>query len=303
VSSPKLFRLLFAATVVAGVSAPMLGAYAAPRKSSVDAYNPPKGFFLLGAEPSNTLEINPNDTVGWIIKEGEHTVTPKDRNQWGDGGSETLKPDSPQYVADHFKAPGDYFYYCSIHSSPDDVGKQGVGMWGLVHVKDPNPPVTQPPTTQPPTTQPPTTQPPATTSTTRQLGSTPPATTATAPTTRPSPTTAAPTTTTKADKDKKPKDETSTTTVPSLTPPPPPIDLPDEAIIPALPSANTTSSAEPGAPTDTPEGEAVALLKGKKDGGGDAMKLLIVSGIGLGALGMGTAGYKYANRSSKYFPA
>jgi plastocyanin len=301
VCSPhKLFRLLFAATVVAGVSAPMLGAYAAPRKSSVDAYNPPKGFFLLGAEPSNTLEISPNDTVGWIIREGEHTVTPKDRNQWGDDGSETLNDKTAQYVADHFKAPGDYFYYCSIHSSPDDVGKQGVGMWGLVYVKDPNPTTTT--TTPPP---PSTTQPPATTSTTRQLGSTPPATTATAPTTRPTPTTAAPTTTTKGDKDKKPKDdETTTTTAP---PPPPPIDLPDEAIIPALPGASTTSSADPGAPgeapTDTPEGEAVALLKGKNNGGGNAMKLLIVSGIGLGALGIGSAGYKYANRSSKYFPA
>jgi hypothetical protein len=161
--------------------------------------------------------------------------------------------------------------------------------------------------TQPPTTQPPTTQPPATTSTTRQLGSTPPATTATAPTTRPAPTAPAPTTTTaKGEKDKKPKDET-TTTMPALTPPPPPIDLPDEAIVPALPGASTTSSADPGAsaeaPTDTPEGEAVALLKSKKDNGGDAMKLLIVSGLGLGALGIGSAGYKYANRSSKYFPA
>ena len=33
------------------------------------------------------------------------------------------------------------------------------------------------------------------------------------------------------------------------------------------------------------------------------MKLLIASGLGLGALGLGTAGYKFANRSSKYFPA
>ena len=34
-----------------------------------------------------------------------------------------------------------------------------------------------------------------------------------------------------------------------------------------------------------------------------ATKLLLLSGFGLGALSLGTAGYKYANRSSKYFPA
>ncbi len=169
-------------------------------------------------------------------------------------------------------------------------------MWGVVHVKDDAPPPPPPPPTDTSSTT-------TTTSTTRPAA-TPPATTATAPTTRPTPTTAAPTTTApKCDKDKKQKDDETTTT--TLPPPPPPIDLPDEAIVPSLPGS-TTSSAEPGAtgeaPLDTPEGEAVALLKGKKSGG-EAMKLLIVSGLGLGALGVGTAGYKYANRSSKYFPA
>jgi len=302
VNPPKLFRLLFAATVVAGVSAPMLSAYAAPRKSSVDVYNMPKGFTVPGATPANRLEININDTVGWNIIEGEHTVTPKDAKQWGDSGSDTLNGDSQQYVADHFTKGGDYIYYCKIHGGIDNNGNP-TGMWGVIHVID-NSPTTTTTTTAPPTT--PTTQPQATstTVTTRQLGSTPPATTATAPTSpaRPGPT--APTTTTaKGEKDKKPKDETTTTT----TAPPPPIDLPDSAIIPTLPGASTPSSADPGAPAqapaDTPEGDAIALLKGKKDNGGNAMKLLIVSGIGLGALGIGSAGYKYANRSSKYFPA
>jgi hypothetical protein len=31
--------------------------------------------------------------------------------------------------------------------------------------------------------------------------------------------------------------------------------------------------------------------------------VLVVTGLGIGALGIGTAGYKFANRSSKYFPA
>ena len=305
--SPKLLRLLFAATVVAGMSAPMMAAHGAPQRRSVDAYNPPKGFDVFGAPDPKVLEIHLNDTVTWNIIEGEHTVTPQDPKRWGDGGSETLgTDDSGTYIADHFRALGDYAYYCKLHG----------GMSGIIRVIDntptTQPPATQPPTTQPPTTQPPTTQPPTTqppTATTRP-GSTPPATTATAPTTRPGPTGPAPTATTaKPDKDKKkdPKGETTTTTIPALTPPPPPVDLPNEAIIPTLPGLGGTSSAEPGAnaeaPVDTPEGEAVALLKAKKNDGGDAVKLLIVSGFGLGALGVGTAGYKYANRSSKYFPA
>ena len=303
--SRKLTRLLFVAAMVTGVSAPMLGAHAAGQPRSVDAWNPPRNFEVVGkSEP--TLEVYKGDVVSWNIMDGEHTVTPENRDKWGgDGGGDPNKPltsGSPRY-SKTFNNPGDYVYYCSLHGGVNEDGP--FGMWGVIHVIDPTattqPPATQPP---PPTTQPPTTQP--TTAPTRP-SATPPATTATAPTTRPAPSTPAPTpTTAKADKGKKPKDETTTTTVPPLTPPPPPVDLPDEAIIPALPGPSTTSSAEPGAnaeaPLSTPEGEAVALLKSKKSGD-NAMKLLILSGVGLGALGIGTAGYKYANRSSKYFPA
>jgi plastocyanin len=288
-------RLLFAATVVAGVSAPMLGAHAATNFSGVDVHDPANGGFVAPFhDPPNAIEIKPNDAVKWTIREGKHNITPKDA-KWGGDGSGDLDPESDPYFKT-FKTPGDYFYFCSIHSSADDVGKAGVGMWGVVHVIDTTTTTAAPP---PP---PPTTQPPVTTTT---RPSTPPATTATAPTTaaRPAP---APATTATTAKDKKAKDpkEESTTTSSTL---PPPVDLPDSAIIPALPGASTPSSADPGAdaqaPADAPEGEAVALLKGKKDKGGDAVKLLIVSGIGLGALGIGSGAYKYANRSSKYFPA
>ena len=298
--SPKLSRLLFVAAVVTGASAPMLGAYAAGQNRSVDAYNMPRGFEAPTKSPYQPLEINKDDTVRWNIIEGEHTVKPKDRNQWGGTGSDgNLTPESTPYTK-KFITPGDYFYYCDIHGSIKEGGELD-GMWGVIHVIDPTPTTTPPPPPPPP---PPPTASPSTTTTTRP-SATPPATSATAPTTRPTPTTAAPTTTApKADKDRKPKDETTTTTVPPLTPAPPPIDLPDEAIVPSLPSAGTTSHAAPGeTPLDTPEGEAVALLKPKKGNGGEAVKLLIVSGFGLGALGVGTAGYKYANRSSKYFPA
>lgn len=293
--SRKLIRLMFVATVVTGLSAPMLGVHAAGQPRSVDAYNMPKGFFLPGAEPSNRLEINPNDTVSWNIMEGEHTVTAKDRNHWGGTGSDgTLKPESPIYTK-KFSTPGDYYYFCELHGSRgEDV--QPEGMWGVIHVKAPTT------TTQPPPPPPPPPSETSTTTTTRP-SATPPATSATAPTTRPTPTTAAPaptTTTAKPDKKKDGKEEETTTTSSTL---PPPVDLPNEAIVPTLPGSGAAPGSDAEAPIDTPEGEAVALLKPKKNEGGDAVKLLIVSGLGLGALGVGTAGYKYANRSSKYFPA
>jgi plastocyanin len=290
-------RLLFAATVVAGLSAPMLGASAATNTRGVDVHDPDKGGFVVpNHDPPNSIEISPGDAVKWTIWEGKHNITPKDA-KWGGDGSGELNPESDPYFKT-FKTAGDYFYFCSIHSSADDVGKPNVGMWGVVHVID-----TTTTTAAPPPPPPPVTQPPATTTT---RPSTPPATTATAPTTaaRPAPAAPAPTTTTAA-KDKKQKDPKEETTTTSSTLPPP-VDLPDSANIPALPSASTPG-ADPGAgaeaPVNAPEGEAVALLKGKKDKGGGAVKLLIVSGIGLGALGIGSGAYKYANRSSKYFPA
>jgi plastocyanin len=298
VSSPKWFRLLFAATVVAGVSAPMLGAYAGETRG-VDVHDPGNGGFVVeGAEPRNRIDISIGDDVKWTVYDGKHNITPKDKGQWGGNGSEAELTQASAPYSKQFKQPNDYFYFCSIHSSADDVGKPGVGMWGVVHVTDPTPSTTT--SSSPPVTSPPSTTPSSAPTGTTRPGPTTPATTATVPTTRAAPAAPAPTTSTaKGDKEKKPKDETTTTT----TAPPPPIDLPDSAIIPTLPGSSTPSNAEPEAPSDTPEGEAVALLKSKKGNGGDAMMLLIVSGLGLGALGVGTAGYKYANRSSKYFPA
>ena len=300
--SPKLIRLMFAATLVAGFSAPMLGASAAGQARTVDAWNPPRNFEVPGQTVSNRLEIAKDDTVSWIIWEGEHTVTPKDAKQWGGDGSDPnapLKPEDTQRYSKTFSKLGDYIYFCSIHGGIDEDGKE-FGMWGKISVIDTTP-TTQPPATTPPT-QPPATQPPATTTT--RPGVTPPATSATAPTTRPGPTAPATTpTTAKPDKDKKPKDakEDETTTTSSTLPPP--IDLPNEAIVPTLPGSGAAPGSDAEAPIDTPEGEAVALLKSKKNNGGDAVKLLLISGFGLGALGIGAGGYKYANRSSKYFPA
>jgi plastocyanin len=291
--SPKLIRLMFAATMVAGFSAPMLGASAAGRTSSVDALS--DRFEVPTKAEYEPLEISKDDTVRWNIVEGEHTVTAKDRNQWGGTGSPgKLTPTSDPYTK-KFTTPGKYFYFCEIHGGRDEDDNL-TGMWGVIQVIDPTP-NTQPPPPPPP----PTTAPPETTTTTTRPGATPPATSATAPTTRPAPVAPAPTTTTaKPDKKKDAKEEETTTTSSTL---PPPVDLPNEAIVPTLPGSGAAPGSDAEAPIDTPEGEAVALLKSKKDKGGDAVKLLIVSGLGLGALGVGTAGYKYANRSSKYFPA
>jgi plastocyanin len=277
----------------------MLGANAAGRTSSVDAYDLPKGFQVPGAPVPNQLDIFVGDDVVWHVIEGTHTVTPKDEKQWGQKGSNDLDPNASDYTATHFDAPGEYVYYCKHHGGLDKDGNP-TGMWGVILVSDPNATTT---TTAAPVTT--TTQAPTTT--TRPAGPAP-----TTPTTAPAPAgtagthapvTAAPapttTATTKADKEKKPKDETTTTTV---APPAAPVDIPAEAIVPSLPGGTNTTvqngAVDPGA---LPDGEAVASLKDKPTRKG--MKMLIFTGLGIGALGAGAAGYKFANRSSKYFPA
>jgi plastocyanin len=303
--SPKLTRLLLAASMAVGFSvAPMLAYAAGPGVDIVDDQ-------FRYTDGSNSVTVYLGDDVTWRVAgdaEGTHTVTPYDTQAWTDKvtGSPKDLTAGKEFSA-HFAKPGKYYYFCENHGGGTKEKREG--MWGVVNVVDPNA-----------TTTTTTTAPPSTTPTTAPTTTTTPAVTP-APTT---PTTAAPaspagvkppgtavpapTTTTKPDKDKKgkddKKDETTTTTAP---PPPPPVDLPDSAIIPALPGLDGSySTAQNGieAPDGTPAGDAIALLKSKKGGGnGKAVKLLIVSGVGLGALGIGTAGYKYANRSSKYFPA
>ena len=291
--SPKLIRLMFVATVVTGLSAPMLGVQAAGEDRGVDAHA--ESFVVYGKAEYEPLEINKDDTVRWTIHEGEHTVTAKDRTQWGGTGSNgRITPTSEPYEK-KFTTPGEYFYFCEIHGSKDEDNVLK-GMWGVIRVNGPTTTTQAPPPPPPPPSE-------SSTTTTTRPSATPPATSATAPTTRPTPTTAAPaptTTTAKPDKKKDAKEEETTTTSSTL---PPPVDLPNEAIVPTLPGSGAAPGSDAEPPIDTPEGEAVALLKPKKNEGGDAVKLLIISGLGLGALGVGTAGYKYANRSSKYFPA
>jgi plastocyanin len=294
----KYTRLVLLAAVAAALGlGPMLSAFASgPVVDVVDDQ-------FHYTNNTNSTDAYVGDDITWRVAsdaQHPHTVTPYDPKQWGDKGGSADLTAGQEYTV-HFSKPGRYVYYCTHHGGGDKL--HPTGMWGVINVIDPNaPPPTTPSTAAPTTTT--TTAPPTTTPTT------PPGTTApTTPTTAApggghTPTTAAPATTTTA-KDKKPKEDTSSSS--TTTAPPPPVDLPDSAIIPTLPLFGTTTStliqngATAQAPASVPQGDAVAMLPEQHHRAGT--KMLILTGVGLGALGFGTAGWKFAHRSSKYFPA
>jgi plastocyanin len=275
--------------------APLLGAYAGTGRG-VDV----SGQKFLGNNQTNTLDAQIGDTITWRIIDGTHTVTPYDEKAWGQKGSGDLDSTTdPQYSANHFDKPGQYLYYCKYHGG--GTKDKPTGMFGIIRVADPNATTsssstttsTTPPATQPTTDTTPHPAAPTTTTTTAPApagpaGIHPPGTAAPAPTT---------TATTKPDKTKSPKDSSTTTATP---PPPGPINLPDSAIIPVLPSGSVQNGAVE-APGAAPQGDAVALLKQKHSHKGRLV--LVAMGVGIGALGIGAVGYKFAHRSSQYFPA
>jgi plastocyanin len=296
----KLFRLVFVASVAAGFGlAPMVGANAADQTRGVDVYNPPKGFATGNTQNPNDITIDIADNVSWHVIEGTHNVTPVDAKAWGDAGSGDIDASTnPPYTV-HFPKVGRYVYYSKGDANIDKNGKC-TGMCGVVNVIDPNATTT---TTAPPTTTTTTTAPP-TTDTTPHPG--PPVTTPTTASVPAGvaghvPTTAAPapTTTTPTKQDKKPKDGSTTST--TAAPVSGPIDLSAEAIVPNVTPNGTATQDGVVQPSSTPEGDAIAVIKQKH--GHKGMLVLIATGLGIGALGIGAAGYKYFNRSSKYFPA
>ena len=308
--SRKISRLVLVASVAAGFGlVPMVGGVlAAGQQRAVDVYDEAQGGFDSGNDKLHQTQIEVGDSVIWYIKEGSHTITPADKTKWDDEDGSGGELEAGKDYTALFPKAGNYPYYCEVHGSKDPKAPNGVaGMSGLIVVRDPASPPPPPSTT---TTAPP---PPPTTTTRPAAPGTTPTTSAPASATgthTPSSAGPAPTTTTapKGDKNKKqPKDDPTTTTT-AAPAPPAPVDIPDSAIIPTLPSDQLVASTEVqqgaigDAPSSTPEGQAVALLKANKRTG-NGVKLLIASGLGLGALGLGTAGYKFANRSSKYFPA
>jgi plastocyanin len=300
--SRKFIRLVLVASVAAGFGlAPMVGANAADQIRGVDVYNPPKGFVTPGNPPNpNEITIDIADNVSWHVAEGTHNITPVDAKAWGDAGSGDIDASTnPPYTV-HFPKVGRYVYYSKGDATIDKSGKC-TGMCGVVNVVDPSATTTTSTTTTTTTTTAPptpdTTPHPGSPVTTPTTASAPAGVAGHVPTTAaPAPTTTTPTT----KPDKKAKDGSSSTTT-TAAPVSGPIDLSAEAIVPNVTPNGTATQDGVVQPSSTPEGDAVAVIKQKH--GHKGMLVLVATGLGIGALGIGAAGYKYANRSSKYFPA
>jgi hypothetical protein len=299
----KFIRLALVASVAAGFGvAPMLTA-PAYADSGVDVWNPPRGFDSGGVDKPHETKIYVHDSVTWYIREGTHNVTPAEdvanAQKWGQKASADLAVGDPDFVV-KFDKPGLYFYFSSVNGEGKDDKGHLSGMSGVVNVIDPNATTT---TTAPPTTTTTTTAPPTPDTTPHPGPSVTTPTTASAPAGVAGhvPTTAAPapTTTTPTKPDKKPKDGSTTTT--TAAPVSGPIDLSAEAIVPNVTPNGTATQDGVVQPSSTLEGQAAAVVKQKH--GHKGMLVLVATGLGIGALGIGAAGYKYANRSSKYFPA
>ncbi len=290
--------------------------------------------------PSNgtVTQIAQGETVTWRALDGTHTVTPVDPSAFS--GSGDLGPDATFSVT--FDKVGVFSFYCRHHGSVEDGGKTHHGMWGRIDVKAGDntttttappapPPDDQPPPkpepgpapapgpTQPPS-PPPTSSPPATSGGggsqggTSQGGNSGGGQTAAGtgrPWVGPPPTQAAPPPTRTAaagppatDPPSKAKDkEKERGTSDSTVPPEGVVVPPDEAVLPPSPQFPTATTAplaqDPG---EVPHGDTIAVLKNEP--GGRKRKLVMFGTIfGVGAFFAGVGGWKYMNRSSKYWPA
>jgi plastocyanin len=286
--------------------------------------------------PSNgtVTQINQGDTITWKALDGTHTVSPADGTSFA-GSGDLTGPDGTFSVT--FDKPGTYSFYCKHHGSVEDGGKIHHGMWGKIEVKADDttnttaapapPPGSQPPPPNPdpgappppgptrPPSPPPSSSPPPNTSngsgangqggsgqtaagTGRPFVGPPPTQTAPPPTRAAfsgPPPTQPPTTTKGKDKEKEGGD--------SAAPPEATVLPPDEAVLPPSPQFPTSTTAPLAvAPGEVPHGDTIAVLK--NEAGGRRRKLvLFVTVFGVGAFAAGVGGWKYVNRSSKYWPA
>lgn len=279
--------------------------------------------------PSNgtVTQVTQGETVTWRALDGTHTVTPVDPSAFS--GSGDLGPDATFSVT--FDKVGVFSFYCRHHGSVEDDGKTHHGMWGKIDVKAgadtttttappaPNPepgPKPAPRPTQPPSPPPTSSPPPASAggSAGSQGGSSQGGSGQTAaatgrPWVGPPPTQAAPPPTRTAaagppatDPPSKPKEKergTSDSTVPPEGMAVPP----DEAVLPPSPQFPTATTAPLAQhPSEVPHGDTIAVLKNEP--GGRKRKLVMFATIfGVGAFFAGVGGWKYMNRSSKYWPA
>lgn len=78
---------------------------------------------------------------------------------------------------------------------------------------------------------------------------------------------------------------------------------PDEAVLPPSPQFPTSTTAPLAQnPGEVPHGDTIAVLK-NEDGGGKRKLVLFATIFGVGAFIAGVGGWKYMNRSSRYWPA
>jgi plastocyanin len=292
--------------------------------------------------PANgtVTQVNQGETVTWKSLDGTHTVTPADGSSFAESG-DLAGPDASFSVT--FDKPGSYSFYCKHHGSVEDGGKIHHGMWGKIEVKaaatttsappspppssdpPPNPEPGPPPSTgpAPPPSPPPTSSPPPPSSSngsTAPSGSSnsggsnghgqtaagsgkpfvgPPPTNAAPPPTRvaasPAPEPTAPAA---KPKDKEKDDKASEAAPPEATAVPP-----DEAVLPPspqFPTATTAPVAE--TPTEIPQGDTVAVIKNEPTGHKRRL-VLFITFFGVGAFALGVGGWKFMNRSSRYWPA
>lgn len=287
--------------------------------------------------PSNgtVTQITQGETVTWRALDGTHTVTPVDPSAFT--GSGDLGPDATFSVT--FDKVGVFSFYCRHHGSVEADGKTHHGMWGKIDVRAADdttsttaaparPPDTKPPATKPepgpkpaPGPTPPPSPPPTSSggSTGSQGGSSqggsshsgsgqtaagtgrpwvgPPPTQAAPPPPRTA--AAGPPATDPPSKPKEKERGTSDTTVP----PEGMVVPPDEAVLPPSPQFPTATTAPLAQhPGEVPHGDTIAVLKNEP--GGRKRKLVMLGTLfGVGAFFAGVGGWKYMNRSSKYWPA
>jgi plastocyanin len=324
-------RRLLAVSVVAEVSLAILGGGAEATVRTIEVTSDPakcdKTYGPPCYVPGNgtATKVRVGDTVNWWVTDGTHTVTPVDPSAFS--GSEDLRgPDGKFSVT--FDAPGAFTYYCRYHGRVDEDGKTYHGMWGRIDVAEASGTTTSTSTNTPTSTT--TTAADSTTSTTTTPTTTrqsPVTTTPSGPTAHPGPPPAASPQpppsrersmtasvgepppslpsqrrnssdappTRAADPGERNRSPAPRPTPPSaaIQPPVPDVWFPGSAVPSTVPA---TSSAPPA-----PQGDAVAILD--HNPARQERKALVVTLVGISLLGFGSAAWKFAHRSSKYWPA
>jgi plastocyanin len=247
-------------------------------------------------------KVTVGDMVTWHVTDGTHTVTPVDSKAFK--GSDDLKgPDGKFSVT--FEKVGVFAYYCSHHGKVDDDGKTFHGMWGKIDVGSADAttttassaPAAEPPPAAPPPEPAPSPPPPAPGPAPGPAEPPPPPPPVFAPAPAPAPAPPPGQARSAPDAGRKGGPAATSTTQPAATDLPPLPDLSSPS--PGLATSPTTATGAP--PPAPPQGNAVAVLE--HPGARHRRKVLIITGLGVGAVVAGGGAWKFAHRASKYWPA